>query len=50
MEESKSGPLEVESEVELVCCINAAGQYAPPMFIFKRKIIQERLIRNGAAG
>lgn len=34
----------------VVCAVSAAGQYVPPMFIFKRQRMKEGLAKNGPTG
>lgn len=34
----------------VVCCMSAAGQYVPPMFVFKRMRMKEGLSKNGPVG
>ena len=36
--------------VTVVCCMNAAGQYVPPMLIFPRKRLAEGLMRGAPPG
>lgn len=36
--------------ITTVCCVSAAGQYVPPMFIFPRKNMNPRLMDNAPPG
>lgn len=41
---------EREQTTTIVCCVSAAGQYVPPLFIFNRERMKEGLDRNGPVG
>ena len=47
---SKSVATSLEFCSQDVCCVNTVGSYVPPMFVFPRIRMSDRLLVNGPVG